>query len=177
MRRWICVLWMIGLAVPGVGAAEGEGAGAAGRASGVGIEFYDDEMDPRSDPSLDALQAEQLKMILAMTPRVHNRIVDEAVSPDGERVVYVVERDAGATTAPSLQAFLGRPASPEARAHFSEKMLGERIFTAEKMTLHVRAEWKDDGHVVVHSDDGAAFLRTEHDGISIEHEFIPEGRP
>ena len=173
MRRWVCVLWMFGLAIQDVGAAEGGGADEADRASGVGIEFYDDEVDLSADLPQDSQQAERLKMILALAPRVHNRIVDQAVSPDGERVVYVVERDAGATTAPSLQAFLGRPASLEEQAHFGEKMLGERIFAGEKMTTQARVEWKDGRHVVVHSDDGATFLRAEHDGISIEHQFTP----
>lgn len=171
MRRWVWVLWMVGLAVQDVGAAEGAEADEADRASGVGIEFYDDEVDWAAEFPPDSPQAEQMRMLQAMTPRVHNIIRSKVVSPNGQRVVYIVGRDSGATTVESLQAFLGRPASPDEERQFNEKMLGVQIFRGEKWTTQVRGEWKDDQHLVIYSDGEAEFSVEEHEGVSIRHEL------
>lgn len=135
------------------------------------IEFYDDEVDFGDELPQDAQQAEHLKLIMAMTPRVHNIIRSRAVSPNGQRVVYIVERDSGATTIASLHAFIGLPASPSEDRTFHAKMLGDQIFMGDKMTTRASCEWKDDHHLIIYSDGEASFLSAEHDGVSILHEF------
>ena len=175
MRTVIGALFLVFLAAQPVRSAEPPSTNPADRVPGDTIEFYDDEVDFGADLPQDARQAEYLKTIMAMTPRVHNAIRSKAVSPDGRRVVYVVARDAGATTAESLHAFMGVPVGPSEEKPFNEKMLGDRIFAGGRTTTRVRVEWKDDARLVIHSDGEASFLSKEHDGISILHAFDEQG--
>lgn len=171
MKTVIAALLLVLLATQPVRSADPSTPSPSGPVPEETIEFYDDEVDFGDDLPQDAQQAEYLKTIMAMTPRVHNAIRSKAVSPDGRRVVYVVARDAGATTAESLHAFMGVPVGPSEEKQFNEKMLGVRIFAGGRTTTRVRAEWKDDARLVIHSDGEASFLSKEHDGVSILHAF------
>ena len=159
------------LAFQGVRADELELTNHADRVPAGTIEFYDDDVDFGNELPQDAQQAEYLEFITAMTPRVHNILRSKVVSPNGQRVVYIVERDSGATTSASLHAFMGHPASPSEENSFTAKMLGDQIYMGDKMTTRASGEWKDDQHLIIYSDGAASFLRTEHDGVSILHEF------
>lgn len=169
MRRLIEVLIIVFLAVETVRSDERAVTNESEPVSESSIEFYDEEVDFGDELSLDPQTAEHLHRIAAMVPRVHNKILDHVVSPNGNHVVYIVERDSGATTCASLHVFLGRPVQPAEETTFNEKRLGEHIFMGDRTTTQVRCEWRDDTHLMIYSDGEATFLRADLEGITILH--------
>ena len=134
MRTYILATVVAFLAAQDIRAAEPAATHDRDRAPAGTIEFYDDEADFGDGLPQDGPKAEHLKMAMAMAPRIHNKILGQALSPNGRRVAYVVARDAGATTAESLHAFMGIPASSSEERNFTRKMLGDQIFLGAPAT-------------------------------------------